>query len=268
MVVEIILIVIGIGLVVAGYLIPAGRSESDSDQVQNTREQIEELVNSEVEKSKGRIDDMVDETINYAIEKTERSMDRLSNEKMMAVSEYSDNVLEQIGKSHEEVVFLYDMLNDKHENLKETVAEATKAATEVKESIKAAESIKPMEVINAPSPSQEADPEPKREKKKPVPIIKNDPVVVPIPDEEDEDEDQDIANDYYEDDWENLEDLDDDADGPDISFNVHSPGNRNSNDRILELHKAGKSNMAIAKELGLGIGEVKLVIDLYKGQGT
>ncbi len=40
---------------------------------------------------------------------------------------------------------------------------------------------------------------------------------------------------------------------------------RNSNERILELHKAGKSNMAIAKELGLGIGEVKLVIDLFEG---
>ena len=33
-------------------------------------------------------------------------------------------------------------------------------------------------------------------------------------------------------------------------------GGRNSNERILELHKIGKSNMAIAKELGLGIGEV------------
>ena len=39
----------------------------------------------------------------------------------------------------------------------------------------------------------------------------------------------------------------------------------NSNDRILSLHKEGKSNMAIAKELGLGIGEVKLVIDLFEG---
>ena len=40
---------------------------------------------------------------------------------------------------------------------------------------------------------------------------------------------------------------------------------RNSNEKILELHKAGKSNMAIARELGLGIGEVKLVIDLFEG---
>ena len=39
----------------------------------------------------------------------------------------------------------------------------------------------------------------------------------------------------------------------------------NSNEKILEMHRAGKSNMAIAKELGLGIGEVKIVIDLFEG---
>ena len=39
----------------------------------------------------------------------------------------------------------------------------------------------------------------------------------------------------------------------------------NSNERILSLHEAGMSNVAIAKELGLGVGEVKLVIDLFEG---
>ena len=33
-------------------------------------------------------------------------------------------------------------------------------------------------------------------------------------------------------------------------------------DEILRLYKEGKSNVAIAKELGIGVGEVKLVIDL------
>ena len=51
----------------------------------------------------------------------------------------------------------------------------------------------------------------------------------------------------------------------DIQFKKEMDGGRNSNERILELHKAGKSNMAIAKELGLGLGEVKLVIDLFEG---
>ena len=49
----------------------------------------------------------------------------------------------------------------------------------------------------------------------------------------------------------------------DISFaNV---GMENNNDEILRLHREGKSKVAIAKELGLGVGEVKLVIDLFEG---
>lgn len=53
--------------------------------------------------------------------------------------------------------------------------------------------------------------------------------------------------------------------GVDIRFARGQNDGHNSNERILELHKAGKSNMAIAKELGLGLGEVKLVIDLFEG---
>ena len=319
---EIILVVIGIGLVIAGYAIPAKKDENDAGTV--SREEVENMVYAEVESAKGRIDDIVDETINYAIEKTERSMDRLSNEKMMAVSEYSDTVLDQINKSHEEVVFLYDMLNDKHENLKETVAEAERTASNVRDTIKEAEASKTaiestkntvvaeenknlQTVSPAATPVSQADPAPEvrkpvrtrkkdtkpaddvteneeensgfeelnpvfirnvkdidepRKRNKPVPVIKNDTLFSPIIGENDEEE---LRDDYYEEEWENLDDSDE-MDGPELSFNVHSPGSRNSNDRILELHKAGKSNMAIAKELGLGIGEVKLVIDLFKGQ--
>ena len=39
----------------------------------------------------------------------------------------------------------------------------------------------------------------------------------------------------------------------------------NNNDKILRLHKQGMSSVDIAKELGLGVGEVKLVINLFKG---
>ena len=41
----------------------------------------------------------------------------------------------------------------------------------------------------------------------------------------------------------------------------------NHNERILQMHRMGRSNMAIAKDLGLGIGEVKLVIDLFENVG-
>lgn len=37
-------------------------------------------------------------------------------------------------------------------------------------------------------------------------------------------------------------------------------------DVILEMHKSGLSILEIAKHLGLGVGEVKLVVDLYQGE--
>ena len=38
----------------------------------------------------------------------------------------------------------------------------------------------------------------------------------------------------------------------------------NNNDSILTLHKRGMMDIDIARELGLGLGEVKLVIDLFE----
>lgn len=278
------MITLGVAVLVAGYVIPARKDKENKDVEQFSREQVKQAVAEEVESAKDQITDIVDETISYAIEKTERSMDRISNEKMMAVSEYSDTVLEQINKNHEEVVFLYDMLNDKHENLKDTVAEASKTEAEVKATIKEVQDFTPVVIDRSDldDASSEETAESKSKKKtrksksdsviKPVPVIKA--VVPPTPtvslDEADEDEtdgfeEEEILEEEWDDFDNDFEDEEMDADGPQISFIARTPGNRNSNERILELHKAGKSNMAIAKELGLGVGEVKLVIDLFKG---
>jgi DNA-directed RNA polymerase specialized sigma24 family protein len=40
----------------------------------------------------------------------------------------------------------------------------------------------------------------------------------------------------------------------------------NHNKEILSLYEQGESAVEIAKKLGLGLGEVKLVIGLYKGE--
>ena len=52
---------------------------------------------------------------------------------------------------------------------------------------------------------------------------------------------------------------------PEVELSFSNLGMENNNEEILRLHKEGKSNVAIAKELGLGVGEVKLVIDLFEG---
>lgn len=296
---EIILLILGILVFILSFILPGRASSKVEEGTQIDEEQIREMLDKEVEEAKRQISDIVDETITYSMEKTERSMDRLTNEKMMAVNEYSDTVLEQINKNHKEAVFLYDMLNDKHENLKTTVSEAVKTASEVKQTVKDAEitakeaeekarevqeSLQMQERLPEASAWQEtfealrteaaepaeqevvawesaaAEPEAENvmqeeaveEKDDFVPIsLKRAEVIIP-PAQEDMPQKKTTRKPK--------------AEKTDLS--LASPtrtGSQNNNERILELHKAGKSNMAIAKELGIGIGEVKLVIDLFEG---
>ena len=53
-----------------------------------------------------------------------------------------------------------------------------------------------------------------------------------------------------------------------LQFGHEDLNSANHNERILEMHRMGRSNMAIAKDLGLGIGEVKLVIDLFENMNA
>ena len=129
---EIILIAAGILAVIIGYLIPNGKGSSDLD-FDKTSQKINDMVSKAIKNSQGQIDEMLDDCMEEAINKAERAMDRVTNEKMSAISEYSDTVMNDIHKNHDEVVFMYDMLNDKHKNLKNTVSEANRAAKEVKE---------------------------------------------------------------------------------------------------------------------------------------
>lgn len=410
---EIILIVIGVAVFLLGYLMPARKKDMDEEVQLISEDEVRKMVAGEVEHVKERIADIVDETVDYSIEKTERATERVSNEKIMAINEYSDTVLEEINKNHKEVVFLYDMLNDKHDNLMSAINEATMAADNIKQIVKdaevtaneaadrldavmqamdeaeetardaenAAEQVhkaadKAMntviravekakndltELYRAKPYQEEAvdeaekkvpdrereetrrtEPEDMRiqtdrmesfeeETQEEITEDIEDAADMPEPEEFEYEEDEiarDAGNVLYTDSEEpeeeavdfkpisprrvavihqpdgdyvddSAEDMStsaafasmgifppkDEAQGKktrtrrssrrdrvqentsavDIRFAQGKDNGRNSNERILELHKAGKSNMAIARELGLGLGEVKLVIDLFEG---
>ena len=136
---EIILIVIGVAIFLLGYLMPARKKDIDEEVQLISEDEVRKLIAGETEHVQERIADIVDETVSYSIEKAERAMERVTNEKIMAVNEYSDTVLEEINKNHKEVVFLYDMLNDKHDNLMSTINEATVVADDIKQIVKDAE---------------------------------------------------------------------------------------------------------------------------------
>ena len=149
----------------------------------------------------------------------------------MAVNEYSDTVLQEIHKNHEEAMFLYDMLNSKHANIKDTVSKMDKA-------VKAAEN-KTLENKTA-------------ENKAAAEKTATDKTAGTVAEEKTADASQ-------------TETLIQPENSPEIGFMGETvQEGQNNNEKILEMHKQGKSTVAIAKELGLGVGEVKLVIDLYK----
>ncbi|MDD6490824.1 MAG: DUF6115 domain-containing protein [Firmicutes bacterium] len=288
---EIVLIILGIIVFILSFLLPAGNRDKDQEIERLSEDTIREMVGREVEEAKTKISDIVDETITYAMEKTERSMDRLTNEKMMAVNEYSDTVLAEINKNHKEAVFLYDMLNDKHENLKSTVSEAVKTASEVRQTVKDAEvtaketeeKVKEVQetVIevagNAPKLQETSGWEEKIPEDDFTPIFAERVEIIKQPEEEEKAEAVKRSTrkprtvrgtKAVQAETEEPEKNTASVEVPEVAVSLNSvgkTGGRNSNERILELHKAGKSNMAIAKELGLGIGEVKLVIDLFEG---
>lgn len=64
---------------------------------------------------------------------------------------------------------------------------------------------------------------------------------------------------------ETIQDLDNDKNNYSWSQVEELQEEKNHNNTILKMAEMGMLPIAIAKELGLGIGEVKFVIDLYKG---
>ena len=247
---EILLVLAGIAICVISFRIPSNNEDQFEETKELAKEEIKQLVNQELAHVKEQVEGTVDETITYAVEKTERFMDRMSNEKMMAINEYSDTVMEEIHKNHTEVLFLYDMLNDKHENIKNTAVEVDKA---VKAANKEVNELK--DTINSvPEPKvttavKEVVKEVVKEAVKEESAAKVDKTAETV---------EGVA-----DNAEHAEESEQIV--PEVELSFANLGMENSNEEILRLHKEGKSNVAIAKELGLGVGEVKLVIDLFEG---
>lgn len=145
---EIILLAAGAVIFILSFFIPERKKEVSGQSRELAKEEVAALVGREMENVRGHLDDVVDEAISYAMEKTERSLERLSNEKIMAVNEYSDTVLAEIHKNHEEAMFLYDMLNSKHANLKDTVSVVNKTVKKAEEAVTGLQRLTP-EVVTA-----------------------------------------------------------------------------------------------------------------------
>ena len=265
---EVVLLLVGAVLAVLSFVLPAAKEEAARETKVLAKEEIKSMVDSEMKDIRHHVDDVVDEAVGYAVEKTERSLERLTNEKIMAVNEYSDTVLQEINKNHEEAMFLYDMLNTKHETLKDTVSEANKAVLDMQEKLDGivansvlnqmpvtADSVETYTGIeNIPSADKSvSEPEFKKLDLSMIPKETAKTSKKSSAKKESLDESEiklEVSEQEPVKEWDFLADVKDAA--------------NNHNDEILAMHEQGKSTVAIARALGLGVGEVKLVIDLYK----
>ncbi|WP_026508741.1 DUF6115 domain-containing protein [Butyrivibrio sp. MC2013] len=132
----IILLVAGTILIVLGFILPTGEGPGTNRDVEAA---VQRAVKKTVEESQSDIRRRIDDTIEESLLKTERGLDRMTNEKMGAISEYADTVMDDIHKNHDEVMFMYDMLNDKHKDLNDTVDLARKTGEEARKTVLDAE---------------------------------------------------------------------------------------------------------------------------------
>ena len=241
---EIILLIAGAAIAVVSFVIPEKFQETSEDIQDLIRVEVKRRVEKEVDELRGHVDDVVDEAVEYAQEKTERSLERISNEKIMAVSEYSDTVLEEINKNHKEVMFLYDMLNDKQKNLKDTVSEANQAARNVEETKKEAEAA--VSAFTKLSPEQ-------------VAVFDTVPAPAPQPEEPAKPEAEPKIRTLN---WAAIAEAEADAVAPKAE-NPEAASQSLIRDQILTLHKQGQTSVQIAKMLNMGVGEVELITHLH-----
>lgn len=227
---EICLVIIGLICVICSFLfsehLMSGDMKNEMINGVNVANITEEIVKREVEAEVANV-------IDDKIEAMEIKIDKITTEKIMAMGEYSNDIQEKITQNHDEVMFLYNMLNDKEEVLKNTIRDI--------EAVKS--SVKKMAIVN--------DVATDITKKNATTVANNVG-------------DQVASVDKIEAISEENNDAEVNTSGEQVS--VRKRKISNNNQMILELYSQGKSNIEIAKELGLGIGEVRLVIDLFNSR--
>jgi hypothetical protein len=235
----IVLLIVGALAFLASFVV----SDRDQDGKKYSKAmglKLDRMIDERVDELKVRLSDVAGAAREEEEMRAQRELERITNEKIMAIDDYSRAVLEEIEKNHKEVMFLYDMLESKTSDVKNTIRKADAVKREQESVIEETAAPAP-----APAPSFAPEPEPESEKK----ISGMDKLRTAFAEAEVEPSPEDIA-DAIRDEMGGLE-----LDEPELS----------RNDKVLEMKKSGMENVDIAKALNIGVGEVNLITDLFSG---
>jgi len=132
--VEIVLILIGVVFLIGSFFVTERLSQKDLEQITLMSEaDLKHIAEKQVKSIKSEVENSVEEIIDESLEITKRGLEKETNNKIMAVSEYSDTVMEEMNKTHNEIMFLYSMLNDKHTETADLVGDLQKYAKQIRE---------------------------------------------------------------------------------------------------------------------------------------
>lgn len=235
---EITLIVIGVVFLVGSFFVSDKLSQKDVDQIAKmSEEELRVILDRQLEKAKAEIQNAIETGIDETTEETKRALEKETNDKINGISEYSDTVLESINKSHNEIMFLYSMLNDKHKDLTDLAANLQKLTANLHD----VEQQMTEKTLRAQARLQQPEPvieKPAKVEKKEIPVEKK------------------VKS-------ESIKKAVEVKKKPETDTEINE---KNDNDAILRLHAEGKSDVEIAKLLDRGLGEVRLVIGLHRGE--
>lgn len=108
--IEIVILMMGFVAICLSFFVGNKEKNEQMPKMQISEETKEQF--------KKEMDLYLDEKKEQTISETEGYLNRKSNEKIMEFDEFSSQILEKINHNHEEVVFMYQMLSEKEEQLK------------------------------------------------------------------------------------------------------------------------------------------------------
>lgn len=255
---------------IGSFMVNDKLSHKDLDKIADmSAEELKIITEKEVTAAKKDLSDALDEEITQKQDETKRSLEKEANSKIMAINEYSDTVLDSINKAHNEIMFLYSMLNDKHDELTRLSGDIDKASSRLRSSFEplsadsAKRAEKPSVAVQKPaepkSGTMQQDTKPDMKQMTGIDIsgiIKTQPASAAPASKAGATTAKGTAAAVS-------------VKASDAAFGTPAGSSANADvinhtHEILKLYKSGKSNVEIAKLLSLGTGEVKLIIDLYK----
>ena len=131
--VEITLILVGIIFVLVSFFVQEKLTPKDVQEITRLSEkELKIIVERELKNANDKVEDAIDAVVEQSQENAKRLMEKETNEKIMAINEYSNTVIESMNKTHNEILFLYNMLNDKHTELTGLASQLQQFSEQVK----------------------------------------------------------------------------------------------------------------------------------------